>query len=122
MIGKRIKEVREMFGKNQRDFASSIKIGQSTLAMFETGQREPKEIHIEQICNKYEINSEWLLTGKGEKRTKRTRNQEIAKFANDVMDLPDKDIKKRTIQALSNLNERDWETIAKIIDSLKGGE
>lgn len=111
-----------MFGKNQRDFASSIKIGQSTLAMFETGQREPKEIHIEQICNKYEINSEWLLTGKGEKRTKRTRNQEIAKFANDVMDLPDKDIKKRTIQALSNLNERDWETIAKIIDSLKGGE
>ena len=66
MIGNRIKIIRENEGLNQREFALSIKIGQSTLAMFENGQREPKPIHIEQICSKYNINEEWLRTGKGE--------------------------------------------------------
>ena len=65
-IGNRIKQIRNMEGKNQRDFAASIKVGQSTLAMFENGQREPREIHIEQICHKYGINDTWLRTGEGE--------------------------------------------------------
>lgn len=65
-IGDRIKKVRESQEKSQRAFASSIKIGQSTLAMFENGQREPKDIHIEQICSKYRICEEWLRTGNGE--------------------------------------------------------
>ncbi len=65
-IGDRIKIVRESEGKNQRDFASSIKISQPTLAMFENGQREPKDIHIEQICLKYGVSEKWLKTGEGE--------------------------------------------------------
>lgn len=65
-IGDRIKKIRESEEKSQRVFASSIKIGQSTLAMFENGQREPKDIHIEQICSKYGICEEWLRTGNGE--------------------------------------------------------
>ena len=65
-IGNRIKQVRDLEGKNQRDFASSIKIGQSTLAMFENGQREPKDIHIEQIHLKYGISEKWLRNGEGE--------------------------------------------------------
>lgn len=66
VIGDRIKKLRDLEKKSQRDFASSLKIGQSTLAMFENGQREPKDIHIEQICLKYNVNEEWLRTGKGE--------------------------------------------------------
>ncbi len=65
-IGDRIKIVRELEEKNQRDFASSIKISQPTLAMFENGQRDPKDIHIEQICLKYGISEKWLRTGEGE--------------------------------------------------------
>lgn len=65
-IGDRIKIVRESEGKNQRDFASSIKISQPTLAMFENGQREPKDIHIEQICSKYGINEKWLRFNEGD--------------------------------------------------------
>lgn len=67
-IGDRIKIVRESEGKNQRDFASSIKISQPTLAMFENGQREPKDIHIEQICLKYGISEKWLRYNEGEKK------------------------------------------------------
>lgn len=68
-IGERIKKVRESENLNQRDFASSIKISQPALAMFENGQREPKDIHIEQICSKYNISEEWIREEKGEMKS-----------------------------------------------------
>lgn len=80
-IGERIKIIRKNSGKNQRDFASSIKIGQSTLAMFENGQREPKDIHIEQICLKYGINEEWLRYEKGAKSSNGRYSNNLTKLA-----------------------------------------
>lgn len=117
-IGDRIRAIREEFNKNQRDFASSIKIGQSTLAMFENGQREPKDIHIEQICLKYGVREEWLRNGNGEMHQMLTKNQEIGAFANKVMKLPDEAFKKRFIEALTKLDEGDWENIEKIANKL----
>lgn len=64
----------------------------------------------------------WLRTGKGESTIKLTRNQEISKFLNDSMQLPDENAKKRLIAALARLDERDWETIIKIAESLIGGD
>lgn len=66
MINERIRELRTTLGLNQRDFSAKSKIGHSTLAMFETGQRVPKDIHISQICQAFNVNEEWLRSGKGE--------------------------------------------------------
>ena len=44
-----------------------------------------------------------------------TKNQEVFDFANKVMDLPDKKFKKRFIEALAKLDERDWECLEKIV-------
>lgn len=74
-IGDRIKLIRKKNKLNQRIFASSIKIGQSTLAMFERGQRVPKDIHIEQICTRYNVNMEWLRTGNGNMFMQPTENE-----------------------------------------------
>lgn len=59
----RLKQLRAILGLNQRDFSQQAKIGHSTLAMFETGQRIPKEIHIAQICQKFNVREEWLRDG-----------------------------------------------------------
>lgn len=83
-IGDRIKLVRESEGKNQRDFAASIKISQPTLAMFENGQREPKDIHIEQICIKFNINDKWLRTGESEMYNE--PEDEIAEAVSDLLE------------------------------------
>ncbi len=80
-IGDRIKIIRELEEKNQRDFASSIKISQPTLAMFENGQREPKDIHIEQICLKFGINEKWLRTGDGDMRAE---NRQEGRYALNI--------------------------------------
>ncbi len=65
-MNERIKQLRAAVGLNQRDFSQKTKIGHSTLAMFETGQRIPKDIHIAQICQAFNVNEEWLRNGTGE--------------------------------------------------------
>lgn len=119
----RLKEVRKKspYGKNQETFANYLGIPQSNLSSYEIGRRTPSDAVVQLICQKCNINEEWLRTGKGEPTIKRTRRQEIGAFANEVMDLPDENIKKRLIEALIKLNESDWETLEKIADSLKEG-
>lgn len=64
-MNERLQKVRKYFKLNQRDFAEKIDVGQSTLAMFETGKRKLKDIHINRICSEFGINEIWLRTGEG---------------------------------------------------------
>lgn len=64
-MDKQLKKIREHFGLSQRDFAKKINIGASTLALFETGDRIPKDIHIKRICDEFNVNESWLRTGEG---------------------------------------------------------
>ena len=65
-FSQRIKKLRKQLELNQRDFSCKINIAQSTLAMFETGSREPKDIHISQICSVFNVNENWLRYGDGD--------------------------------------------------------
>lgn len=114
----RIKEIRENAGLTQEEFGKRIGSARNTIANYETGNRTPSNAVITSICREFNINEEWLRTGEGEMRKKRTRNQELQAFANDVMEDVDESFKKRFILALSKLNESDWETLKKIADEL----
>lgn len=119
----RIREIRKMspYGKTQDTFSDFLGIPKSNLASYEIGRRIPSDAAIQLICQKCGINEDWLRTGKGQPTMQKTRSQEIGIFASNVMNLPDENIKNRLISALAKLDERDWETIAKIADSLKEG-
>jgi transcriptional regulator with XRE-family HTH domain len=64
-IGSRIAQVREHYGLVQKEFAARIRIHQSTLALFEKGRRDLKDIYIKMICDEYGCNPDWLLDGNG---------------------------------------------------------
>lgn len=116
----RIKQIRKDHKLTQVEFGERIGVKGNTITNYENGLRNPTDAVILAICREFNVNENWLRTGKGEPTIKLTRNQEIAKFLNDVMNLPDEDIKKRLIDALSKLDERDWETLNKIAESLRG--
>ena len=121
----RIKEIRKSMpecGKTQEDFARFLGIPKPNLSSYETGRRKPSDAVIRLICEKCNVNKEWLENGTGDMMKGRTRNQEIGAFANEVMDLPDEDFEKRFIEALTKLDSRDWETIQKIVDSISKEE
>ena len=119
----RLKEIRKSFptyGKNQKTFAKFLGISQSNLASYETGRRTPTDAVIQLYCQKCNVNEKWLRTGEGDPKIERTHEQEIKTFANEVLNLPDENIKSRLIAALAKLDENDWLTIEKIANNLKG--
>jgi len=62
----RIKAVRKALGISQKDFCGGIYLSRSFYAKIETGTRNPNERVYELISNKYNVNKDWLTTGKGE--------------------------------------------------------
>lgn len=80
-MNERIQKIRKQLGLSQREFAKKIDIGASTLAMFETGDRKPKVIHINRICSEFGINEVWLRTGEGGDENMFTKVNEDDRFS-----------------------------------------
>ncbi|MDR1836813.1 MAG: helix-turn-helix transcriptional regulator [Treponema sp.] len=65
-ISARIKVVRKALGLSQRAFCKGIFLSHSFYAQIESGTRKPNERIYELISTKYNVNKDWLITGKGE--------------------------------------------------------
>lgn len=116
----RLKEVRKKhpYGDTQDSFAEFLGISKSNLASYESGRRTPSEAVIQLICQKCDVNKDWLTNGIGVMQKTRTKNQEIGAFANSIMKLDDENFKKRFIEALTKLDEKEWEVLEKIANNL----
>ena len=65
----RIKEVRKYLGLTQQKFADRLGLKRQTIAAYEIGNIEPSDSTLLLICREFDINEEWLRTGKGEMRS-----------------------------------------------------
>lgn len=121
-MNERLKKIRVDSDLTQEEFAKKLGVKRNTVATYEMGRSEPSSAVVSLICREFKVNESWLRTGEGEPYQKRTRNQELQAFANDVMEELDESFKKRLILALSKLNESDWEVLERIAESLKEGD
>ena len=110
----RIKEVRQMAGKTQLQFAEEIGLSRNYIAMIEIGQREPSDRTISDICREFNVNEQWLRTGEGEMQTPVSRDAAIAAFMGDVMRGEDADFRRRLVAVLSKLDTAEWELLEKM--------
>jgi transcriptional regulator with XRE-family HTH domain len=62
----RIRLVRKTLGLNQEEFARRIGLTQTALSMIEIGKVALTEKNIKLICATFDVNENWLRTGKGE--------------------------------------------------------
>ena len=62
----RIKALRKELGLTQEKFADSLSMKRNTIATYEIGRNEPIDAVIALICEKFNVNEEWLRTGTGE--------------------------------------------------------
>ena len=66
-MNNRIKEIRKQAKLSQEKFGNAIGVSRDTIANIEADRIEIKEIFITSICREFNVNEEWLRTGKGEK-------------------------------------------------------
>ena len=116
-MDERIKFIRKKLELTQQEFADKLGIARNNIAGYETCKRSPSDAVISLICTKFNVNEEWLRTGEGEMFVQRTRNQIITDFLGDLI-VENATFKKRLIEALAELDERDWEALEKLATKL----
>jgi len=62
----RLKAIRHTLNLSQKVFAKGIFISTSHYACLETGHRKIKDSILDSVSKIYNVDKEWLLTGKGE--------------------------------------------------------
>lgn len=60
-----IKAVRKYIGKTQKEFGESLGVSRDTLASYESGRVIPSKTFVQLLCSTYNVNPEWLATGRG---------------------------------------------------------
>lgn len=113
----RIRGLRRALDLTQQEFADKIGMKRNTIANYETGRNDPSASVISLICREFNANEEWIRTGEGEMFTQRTKNQIITDFLGDLI-MEEASFKKRLIEALADLDERDWESLEKLATKL----
>lgn len=113
----RIRKLRRALDLTQQEFGDSLGVKRNTIATYETGKSTPSDAAVALICREFNVNENWLRTGEGEMFVQRTKNQIITDFLGDLI-MEEASFKKRLIEALADLDERDWESLEKLATKL----
>ena len=92
-IGERIRDVRNHFRLNKKQFADELRISATHAGAIESGKSEPSEMLIKLICLNFGVNEPWLVTGEGDMTINAPK--QIPAFQSDLIDaLQDPSIEK----------------------------
>ena len=118
MVNERIRELRKILDLNQTEFGTRIGIKQGSIAAYESGARTPMDTVILSICREFFVNETWLRTGEGEMFAPMSRSETIAQFAGELMRDEDESFRRQLIEALAQLDEKEWEVLEGIAKRL----
>lgn len=85
-MDKRIKELRNALELTQQAFADRIGTARGNIACYEVGKNTPSDAVITLICREFNVNEKWLRTGDGEMFKERPPADEVASYAEDLLD------------------------------------
>ena len=115
----RLKKLRKTLDLTQQEFADKLKVPRNTIGGYEVGKSNPSDAAVNNICNIFNVNEEWLRTGNGEMFIELTRDEQIEHFVGDALKSEDDSFKKKFISMLAALNESDWEVLQKMVELLQ---
>lgn len=118
-IATRIIELVNVQGGNKSEFARRINV---TPAYISKLSRQPdcvpSDRTIFDICREFNVNEDWLRTGKGEMFLQRSRGDELAAFFGDLLREDTPDFRRRLVSVLSRLSVEEWALVEKMARKL----
>ena len=109
----RINEIVQKSGLTKTDFAKRLNVSQPFLSKLCSGSKSPSDRTILDICREFGCNEVWLRSGEGEPFQKKTREEEIMRFAVQTVKGSD-EFRKALVSMLAKLDPEDWENLSKI--------
>lgn len=116
----RLKEIRKSNpnGKTQETFANYLEISKENISSYESGRRNPSDAFIKLVCEKCNVNEDWLRTGNGEMFMPETKDEQISKMLADVMKSEEGNFKNKLISALAQLDKDGWDKLEEFVDMI----
>lgn len=125
-MNERIKDIRKKEGLSQQKFADKLGIARGNIAAYEVGKNSPSDAAVSLICSKFNVNKDWLLTGKGDMYD--VPEDEVADVVSDLLeeDNPFYDLIigiMKTYQQLDPKSQDALNTFGKaLLDNMKRGD
>lgn len=117
-MNNRVKELRKYLHLTQTEFSEKIGITNSALSRIESGINVLTDQNTKSIIREFGVSEIWLRTGEGEMFPPKTRAEELAAFFHTLDGSPPDSIKVRLVQVLAQLDEPEWELIARMAEKL----
>ena len=92
---------KEILKLTQQEFSDSLKISRSNMGNIEIGRIAVTDRVIYDICEKFNVNEEWLRAGSGDIFIELSVDEQIAEFIAHVLKDKEESFKKRYISMLS---------------------
>lgn len=118
-INERVRTLRENLNMSRRVFGENLGVSGDVISNIEYNRLkrpEQKEPIYKLICEKFDINEDWLRNGTGEMFIQRTRTEKITDFAADILKDEDESFRRRLVEALADLEIEEWELLEKIAE------
>ncbi|MCD2492767.1 helix-turn-helix domain-containing protein [Lacrimispora sp. NSJ-141] len=114
----RIRMLRKSLKLTQTKFGEIVGVKGNTITNYENGLRMPSDAVIFSICREFDVNEDWLRNGLGDMFIQKTRGEQIAEFAADVLKDEEDSFRHRFIEALAELSVDEWEVLEKIVENI----
>ncbi|MGN8963862.1 helix-turn-helix domain-containing protein [Bariatricus sp. HCP28S3_D3] len=114
-INERVRYLRkEKLHMTQEAFGSPLGLTRANIANIEAGRISVTERVVLGLCDKYNVDENWLRNGIGDVFMELSREEYIAEFIGRVLKDKEDSFKKRYIEMLSKLDEDGWEALKKV--------
>lgn len=116
--GERIKEIRKYLNLTMEKFGGRLGVGRTAISNIENNNRNLTDQMAISICREFNVDENWLRTGEGEMFKPLSRGETIAQFAGELMKDEDDSFRRRLVEALAQLDEKEWEILEEIAKKL----
>lgn len=109
--------------KTKTAFSDRINVSQAFVSQMCSGLKVPSDRTIADICREFNVNEDWLRTGRGDPYIQLSRDEELAQFFGEVMKGEDPDFRRRLLSVMSRLTTDEWALLEqmawKLVDELR---
>lgn len=115
----KVKELRKLLNLTQKEFGERIGLKPNSISDIENGKNSLTDIVLKSICKEFNVNEEWLRTGKGEMFVDVLPEDELGAYLGKIGtgDYPEIE---RIIKAYFRLPEESQRAVDLFLKSLAG--
>lgn len=117
-VNTRIAAVIQASGLTKTAFSRKIGLSQPFVSQLANGDASPSDRTIADICREFNVNEHWLRTGEGEMFSTLSREEEITKFAMEIIRDPGSEFQRQLLTTMARLEPAQWKLMEQMLDQL----